>query len=86
MLLLLMTSLDWKLKSKIPIKAQELAVTVVALMTMLVEPFKLPIVFPVVPPTLNKPAEAPTEIPMNPEPLLVVPVEVVWLKPEMILF
>ena len=53
---------------------------------MLDEPFRLPIVLPVVPPILNKPAVAPTEIPMNDELLPVEPVLVVWLNPEIVFF
>src|SRR5690242_6444846 len=81
-LLFEMISRFWKLKSKIPSKAIVLAVIDDALTTMLDEPSRLPIVLPV---TLNKPCEAPTEIPVNtavlPDPVALE----VWLIPEMTL-
>src|SRR5262245_13032635 len=84
-LLLEMISPDWKLKSNNPKNAQVLVVVVVLLITILDEPSRLPMVLPVVPPTSNKPAVEPTEIPMNPEVVVVPPWLVVWLKPEIVL-
>src|SRR5436309_3634567 len=65
MLLLLMISKFWKLKSNIPSAPMVLAVIDVALMTIPDEPSRLPIVLPVRLPILKRPAVAPTEIPVN---------------------
>src|SRR4051794_9120728 len=84
-LLLLMTSPLWKLKSKMPAKPQLLLVIVVSLTTIPDEPSRLPTVLPLVPPILNEPPTEPTEIPIKADPVVVAPVLVVCVKPEIVL-
>jgi hypothetical protein len=68
---------DWLLKSKMPRIGVVLTVDEVAVITIVEEPSRLPMVLPVTLPTLNRPSFVPSAIALNPDEIVPVPLRAV---------